>query len=159
MGRLENGSKLPHSKTAVYSPPMKRKIQPAAGRPVFAVAGNPPNFFASPHGKDRLNGPAWLREIGLDGLEISCTHGVNISAERAADYRRNAQAAGIRLFVHAPYYIALASGDPAIVEQQQAAHHRLDAQSPCRPGRHASSFTPAATRTRAPADAPRRWPG
>jgi len=87
--------------------------------PVFAVAGNPPAFFESAHGKDRLGGPTWLSEIGLDGLEISCTHGVNVSADRAAVYRTNATAAGIGLFVHAPYYVSLASGDAGIVARSQ----------------------------------------
>jgi deoxyribonuclease-4 len=98
--------------------PAERERAPDTG-PVFAVSGNPPNFFESPHGKDRVNGPLWLREIGLDGLEISCTHGVNIPDDRADEYRRNAEAAGIRLFVHAPYYISLASGDEGIVRRSQ----------------------------------------
>jgi deoxyribonuclease-4 len=99
---------MPRRKTSPSPAP------PPGEGPVFAVSGNPPNFFAGPYGKDRVLAPFWLREIGLDGLEISCTHGVNISAERAAVYRANAEKAGIRLYVHAPYYIALASGNEEI---------------------------------------------
>jgi deoxyribonuclease-4 len=98
---------------------MARLVKPDPAAPVFAVAGNPPAFFDSRYGKDRVQAPLWLREIGLDGLEISCTHGVRISAARAAVYRANSESAGIRLFVHAPYYVALASGDPAIVARSQ----------------------------------------
>lgn len=98
---------------------MARSVKPDPAGPVFAVAGNPPNFFASDFGKDRVAGPLWLKQVGLDGLEISCTHGVRIAPDRAAEYRANAEAAGIRLFIHAPYYISLASGDPAIVKRSQ----------------------------------------
>lgn len=83
--------------------------------PKFGVAGNPPNFFLSTLGKDRLNAPEWLASISLDALEIQCTRGVRMSAERAMVLRMNAESWGITLSIHGPYYITL--GTPAQIEQ------------------------------------------
>lgn len=85
-------------------------------RPLFGVAGNPPSFFESPLGKERANAPAWLAGLGLDALEVQCTFGVRMPPDRAEAFRTAAARHGIVLTLHAPYYINLASENPAILE-------------------------------------------
>ncbi|MCY2929822.1 MAG: TIM barrel protein, partial [Planctomycetota bacterium] len=83
--------------------------------PLFGVAGNPPRFFKSPLGGERANAPAWLAGLGLDALEVQCTFGVRMPPDRAEAFRNNAQRHGITLSLHAPYYINLASANPAVL--------------------------------------------
>jgi deoxyribonuclease IV len=85
-------------------------------RVCFGVAGNPPNFWDSPFRRERALSPLWLRSIGLDALEIQCTFGVRMPAGRAQLFRRHAGEEGIRLSIHAPYYINLGSPDAAKIE-------------------------------------------
>ncbi|CAG0976894.1 hypothetical protein PHYC_01552 [Phycisphaerales bacterium] len=84
--------------------------------PRFGVAGNPPAFFESAYGRDRLNAPRWLAEIGLDAIEVQCTRGVRMSSERAAAYRAVAADCGIEVSIHGPYFISLGNPDPAVGE-------------------------------------------
>ena len=84
-------------------------------KPLFGVAGNPPSFFASEFGSDRANAPAWLAGIGLDALEVQCTFGVRMPPDRAQALRLAGARHGIALSLHAPYYINLASPNPAIL--------------------------------------------
>ena len=83
--------------------------------PLFGVAGNPPSFFKSQFGKERANAPAWLAGLGLDALEVQCTFGVRMPPDRAQAFRAAAVQHGIVLTLHAPYYIDLASENPAIL--------------------------------------------
>lgn len=78
----------------------------------FGVAGNPPNFWESAYRKDRGFAPAWLREIGLDALEIQCTYGVRMPDKRAVLFHEQAVEHDISLSLHAPYYITLGTDDP-----------------------------------------------
>ena len=82
---------------------------------LFGVAGNPPSFFESEFGAERANAPAWLAGLGLDALEVQCTFGVRMPPERAEAFRQGAARHGITLSLHAPYYINLASPNPAIL--------------------------------------------
>lgn len=78
----------------------------------FGVAGNPPNFWESAYRKDRGLAPVWLREIGLDALEIQCTYGVRMPDKRAALFREQSEEHDVALSLHAPYYITLGTEDP-----------------------------------------------
>ena len=78
----------------------------------FGVAGNPPNFWESTYRKDRGFAPAWLREIGLDALEIQYTYGVRMPDKRATLFREQGVEHDISLSLHAPYYITLGTEDP-----------------------------------------------
>lgn len=78
-------------------------------KPLFGVAGNPPNFWKSKYKKDRLNAPEWLHSIGLNAYEIQCTYGVKMPEESAIKMRKNAEKYDISLSIHAPYYIVLTS--------------------------------------------------
>ncbi len=98
-----------------------------ANSPIFGVAGNPPNFRTSAYRRERANAPIWLREIGLDALEVQCTYGVRMPPTRIEAFRETAQRCLIRLSVHAPYYITLGSASPdkienSLVELKKSVH-------------------------------------
>jgi deoxyribonuclease-4 len=78
---------------------------------IFGVSGNPPNFWVSPFRRERANAPEWVRGIGLDALEIQCTHGVRMPDDRAGAFRLNSGVHRITLSIHGPYYISLGSRD------------------------------------------------
>lgn len=82
----------------------------------FGVAGCPPNFWKSRYGRDSVNNPLWLASIGLDAYEIQFTHGIRMTRERALLARKNADASGIALSIHAPYYVVFTSTKKEVVE-------------------------------------------
>lgn len=53
-----------------------------------------------------------IRELGLDSLELEFVRGVHMGLETAARVREKAASSGVRLSVHAPYFINLNSEDP-----------------------------------------------
>ncbi|NLG88225.1 MAG: TIM barrel protein [Clostridiaceae bacterium] len=55
--------------------------------------------------------PLWLKKMGLNAYEYQCNKGVNIKKETAEKIGEEAKKAGIRMSIHAPYYINLASTD------------------------------------------------
>ncbi len=79
----------------------------------FGPAGNPDAFYAAGH-KASVEMPAWLAGLGLDAYEYQCSRGVTIGEETARAIGEAARIHGVRLSVHAPYYINLATEDPAI---------------------------------------------
>lgn len=78
-------------------------------QPKFGVAGFPVNFAVSEFRKQRIAIFDWLTALDLDWLELQCTYGVKMPEHQAIQYRDTAQAHGIGLSIHAPYYISLAS--------------------------------------------------
>ena len=74
----------------------------------FGTAGVPLSSAddSSSAGIDRV------RELGLDCLELEFVRGVHMGLDTAAKVREKAAAAGVRLSVHAPYFINLNSEDP-----------------------------------------------
>lgn len=79
--------------------------------PRFGVAGYPPAFNKSPYGKDRLKIGDWLQSLGLDALELQMTYGPRTTHENCKLYRRMAADCGIKLSVHASYFIVFTSRD------------------------------------------------
>lgn len=77
---------------------------------IFGVAGNSDTFTATVS-KSSAKAPAWLKRIGLDAYEYQCGKGVHVGEETAREIGRNAQASGIVLSLHAPYFINLANPD------------------------------------------------
>ncbi|MFN2251331.1 MAG: TIM barrel protein [Anaerolineae bacterium] len=55
---------------------------------------------------------ARCRELGIDALEMAWVHSVALKEEGGARVRAAAEQHGLRLSVHAPYYINLNSHDP-----------------------------------------------
>lgn len=60
--------------------------------------------------------PRWLSSIGLGAYEYQCTYGVRIKEAKARLLGERAAEYGIRLSIHAPYYVSLATADPVIVQ-------------------------------------------
>lgn len=80
------------------------------GRIYFGPAGNSLSFAAEGH-KSVLEVPAWLDKRGLNAFEYQCGRGVNIGRDKAEQLGALAREHGIRLSIHAPYYISMSSVD------------------------------------------------
>lgn len=74
----------------------------------FGPSGNSDNFYAQGY-KQTAQAPAWLKAQGLDAFEYSFGHGVRMGAETAQAIRLAAQAAGVSLSIHLPYFVNLAA--------------------------------------------------
>jgi deoxyribonuclease-4 len=79
----------------------------------FGSAGNPEAFYKAGF-KASIDMPSWLASIGLDAYEYQCSRGVTIREETARAIGEKARQYGVRLSVHAPYYINLATEDETI---------------------------------------------
>lgn len=76
----------------------------------FGPAGASESFYKEGH-KSSLDMPEWLSKLGLNAYEYQCTRGVKIGAEMAVKLGQLAAQKEIRLSLHAPYYINLATRD------------------------------------------------
>ena len=74
----------------------------------FGTAGTPDGY----DGKSSVAYVSWLKEKGLNAFEYQCGRGVRVSPETAAGIRSEAEKHGVRLSLHAPYFISLSSVDP-----------------------------------------------
>ena len=81
----------------------------------FGPAGKSESF--SKQHKSSLQAPAWIAAQGLDCYEYQCGKGVNVREETARNIGAAAVAAGIRLSLHAPYFINLANPDPESLQK------------------------------------------
>ena len=72
----------------------------------FGPAGNSDSFSRAY--KSSLDAPAWVKAMGLDAYEYQCGKGVHIGEESARKLGERARAAGVKLSLHAPYFINLA---------------------------------------------------
>ena len=75
---------------------------------LFGPAGNADSF---PY-KSSADAPRWLAQLGLDCYEYQCGKGVNVGEATARKIGAAAREAGVRLSLHAPYFINLANPDP-----------------------------------------------
>ena len=78
----------------------------------FGPAGNSNAFFENGN-KAVAQAPEWVAGLGLNAYEYQGGHGINIKQEGARLLGEKAASCGVALSVHAPYYISLASEDPA----------------------------------------------
>ena len=53
--------------------------------------------------------PAYLERFGLNAFEYQCGRGVRVNPDTGLKLRENSERKGIRLSLHAPYYISLSS--------------------------------------------------
>lgn len=74
----------------------------------FGPAGSSERFSTEGH-RSTADMPEYLKNFGLDHFEYQCGRGVNVSAEKAEIFRKNAEKNGISVSLHSPYYISLAS--------------------------------------------------
>ena len=77
----------------------------------FGPAGNCDDFAAAGY-KHSADMPVYAASFGLNAYEYQCGRGVRLSDDTAAALRMNAEAHGVQLSLHAPYFISLASDDP-----------------------------------------------
>jgi deoxyribonuclease-4 len=59
--------------------------------------------------KNSIAAPQFLKEMGLDAMELEFVRGVNMSDATAVEVGKNARENGITLSCHAPYWINLAA--------------------------------------------------
>lgn len=76
---------------------------PRRGGLLFGTAGVP----KSAGGTSTLSGIRRVAELGLDVLEVEFVKGIKMGVDTAERIQQGAQAAGIRLSLHAPYYVNL----------------------------------------------------
>lgn len=76
----------------------------------FGPAGNCDAFHAAGY-KSTRQVFAFLSRWGLGAYEYQCGRGVRLSEEAAADIRKEAAQYGVRVSLHAPYFISLASAE------------------------------------------------
>ena len=77
----------------------------------FGTAGIP---ISTPH-RNTLNGVSYVRELGLDCMELEFVRSINISANKAVEVKKIAKQYKVKLTCHAPYFINLNSHDPKII--------------------------------------------
>ncbi|MDR3590707.1 MAG: TIM barrel protein [Negativicutes bacterium] len=81
----------------------------------FGSAGNPEDFYNEGN-KASVAMPAWLAGLKLGAYEYQCSRGVTIREETARTIGDAARQNRIRLSIHAPYYINLATQDETIAD-------------------------------------------
>lgn len=75
----------------------------------YGTSGNPPNFFKSKFGKNRINAVDWIHDIGLNAYEYLMTYGARTKEEVAKEVGEKAKKLDVQLSIHAPYYIVFTS--------------------------------------------------
>lgn len=78
----------------------------------FGPAGKPVSMKA----KDIVKAPSFLKAMGLNAMEYEAVRGVNITEERAKEFGSEALKNDVKLSLHAPYYINLASAKRTTIE-------------------------------------------
>lgn len=80
-------------------------------RLLFGTGGVP----HSARSRSTVEGVRRIAELGLDCMEVEFVHGVKMNENGAREVAAAAAENGIRLSVHAPYYINFNAHDPAIL--------------------------------------------
>lgn len=76
----------------------------------FGPAGNADSFAAAGY-KSSQDAPAYLSAMGLTAYEYQCGNGVTVKEKGARSIGENAARFGVRLSIHAPYYISMSGED------------------------------------------------
>ncbi len=84
----------------------------------FGPSGNSESFYRQGY-KSSVQMPQWLARLGLNAYEYQCSKGINIGRTTAEELGKEAMKHDIFLSVHAPYYINMASEDPAKREKSK----------------------------------------
>lgn len=74
----------------------------------FGPAGTADSFSAMGY-KKTVQIPEYLERLGLNAFEYQCGRGVRVNPDTAASLKKDCGERGIRLSLHAPYYISLSS--------------------------------------------------
>ena len=76
-------------------------------RALFGPAGSSDDFSKKYRSSSDM--PGYLQALGLDAFEYQCGQGVRVSDASGAKLKAKAEAHGIKLSLHAPYFISLSS--------------------------------------------------
>lgn len=79
-------------------------------KPLFGPGGNSDSFAAEGY-KHSKDAPAWLAGRGLDAYEYQGGNGITAGDAALAAIGKAAAEAGIKMSIHAPYYISLSGVD------------------------------------------------
>jgi deoxyribonuclease-4 len=79
----------------------------------------PAGIPMSSRGHDTISGIERVAELSLQAMEIEFVRGVKMGSELAAEAGKAARKLGIRLSVHAPYYINLCNPEKAEASQRR----------------------------------------
>ncbi|QDR81058.1 TIM barrel protein [Sporomusa termitida] len=79
----------------------------------FGPAGNPDAFYEAGY-KASADMPVWLAGLALQAYEYQCSRGVHVGQATAERVGEQAVLYGVKLSIHAPYYISLATEDETI---------------------------------------------
>jgi deoxyribonuclease-4 len=82
----------------------------------FGPSGNDVLFWEQ-GGKSSVNAPAWVRNLGLRAFEVNFGRGLRLSEKMAAAIGEESQKHDVLISAHAPYFINLASEDPAAIQK------------------------------------------
>lgn len=77
---------------------------------LFGPGGNSESFYAAGY-KSTVDAPKFVSEFGLDAYEYEAGNGVSASVDTFRKIGEKAREFGIKLSIHAPYYISLSSVD------------------------------------------------
>ena len=80
-------------------------------RALFGPGGNSDSFYAAGF-KASKDAPAWIRSVGLDAYEYQAGNGLTAGKTALCEIGEAARQAGIRMSIHAPYFISLSGVDP-----------------------------------------------
>lgn len=75
---------------------------------LFGPGGNS-NSFHEQGNKSTLQAPGWVKRFGLDAYEYEAGRGVNASENAFIAIGEKAREHGVKLSIHAPYFISLSS--------------------------------------------------
>jgi deoxyribonuclease-4 len=70
-------------------------------------------------GKGTVKGVETVAELGLNAMEVQFVRGVRMAPEQAEEVREVAREKGVKLSVHAPYYINFCSSKPETVRKSR----------------------------------------
>ncbi len=77
----------------------------------FGPGGNGDLFYAQ-GGKGSVQAPGWVKGYGLDAYEFEAGNGLSAGEVTLRKIGEEAKKHGIRMSIHAPYYISLSGVDP-----------------------------------------------
>lgn len=85
---------------------------------LFGPSGGGKEFEES-GGKSILDIPKWIKEYGLDAFEYSFGHGYQMTTEKARQAGEKFSQEGIKLSLHAPFYINFANPSEEMYQKSQ----------------------------------------
>jgi deoxyribonuclease IV len=99
----------------VVKNPIIRFLNEYRIRPTMTILIGP----AGSSGVGNINGVQEVKRLGLDAMEVEFTYGVRMSIETAKQLGEEAKKSGIKLSIHAPYYINLAAKEKTKIKASQ----------------------------------------